>query len=50
VAHIGEHVGLGHALLDRLRSNAIQFLQLNRTREAAALFEFAVNETPMTPS
>jgi hypothetical protein len=48
-ARIGGHVGLGHALLDRLRSNAIQFLQLNHTREAAALFEFAVNEAPRDP-
>ncbi|GAB3904345.1 tetratricopeptide repeat protein [Kibdelosporangium lantanae] len=48
-AHIGGHVGLEQALLGRLRSNAIRLLQQNRTREAAALFEFAVNENPHDP-
>jgi hypothetical protein len=43
---IGAPAGLSTTLLAKLRSSAIEFLRASRPREAAALFEFAISESP----
>jgi ribosome modulation factor len=45
----GDPAGLNRTLFSKLSSSAVDLLRIGRFREAAALFEFAVSESPHNP-
>ncbi|MFC9250049.1 hypothetical protein [Amycolatopsis thailandensis] len=44
--HAGRPAGLNRTMLSKLSMRALDLLRIGRTRDAAALFEFALNESP----